>query len=134
MSHEIGLSELITKIKEDLERTNKKSPAFFVEKVELDLQVTVYKGGEAELQGQGEADLKINVLSVDLLKLGGVEASGKATGKLNREDVHKIKVTLTPAIGLSEEIWKRLESDLKEEIKDGTRKVLLHNDSSNKRI
>ena len=32
LSKNIGLNELITKIKEELESTNKDSPAFFVEK------------------------------------------------------------------------------------------------------
>lgn len=97
MSKEIGLAELITKIKEDLASTNKESPAFLVEKVELDLQVTVSKEGEVQAQGKAKADLKINVLSFDVLKLGEAEGSGTVKGNLKRENVHTIKLTLTPA-------------------------------------
>ena len=97
MSKEIGLVELITKIKSELASTNKESPAFLVEKVELDLQVTVSKGGEVQAQGEAKADLKVNVLSFDLFKVGEAKGSGTVKGNLKREDVHNIKLTLTPA-------------------------------------
>jgi hypothetical protein len=97
MSKEIGLAELITKVKEDLASTNKESPAFLVEKVELNLQVTVSKGGEVQAEGKAKADLKINVLSFEV-KAGEAEGSGTVKGNLKREDVHTIKLTLTPAL------------------------------------
>ncbi len=110
MSKEIGLAELITKVKEDLASTNKESPAFLVEKVELDLMVTVSKGGEVQAEGKAKADLKINVLSFEV-KAGEAEGSGTVKGNLKREDVHTIKVTLTPAI-LNQQLMDYLrESD-----------------------
>ena len=110
MSKEISLAELITKVKEDLVSTNKESPAFLVEKVELDLMVTVSKGGEVQAEGKAKADLKINVLSFEV-KAGEAEGSGTVKGNLKREDVHTIKVTLTPAI-LNQQLMDYLrESD-----------------------
>lgn len=108
MSKEIGLAELITKVKEDLASTNKESPAFLVEKVELDLLVTVSKEGEVQAEGKAKADLKINVLSFDLFKLGEAEGSVIAKANLKREDVHTIKVTLTPAF-LNQKLMDYLE-------------------------
>ena len=61
ISDGIGLGELISKIKEELASTNKDSPVFMVENVELELQVTVSKGNEVKGSGKAEANLKINI-------------------------------------------------------------------------
>jgi Trypsin-co-occurring domain 2 len=127
-SKEIGLSELITKIKKELESTNKDSPAFFVEKVELELQVTFYKEIAAEAEGKAKADLKVQVLNFDLLKLGELEGSGNVTGNLKHQDVHTIKLTLTPAINLNKEVWERLEPELQNKIKKATPKIVTQGD------
>ncbi len=128
LSKNIDLNELITKIKKELESTNKDSPAFFVEKAELELQVTFSKEIVGEAEGKGKAELKVQVLSVDFLNLGELEGRGKVTGKSNREDVHKIKLTLTPAIGLNQEVWNRLKPDKQEEIKAAASKVVIQGD------
>lgn len=128
LSKNIGLNELINKIKEELESTNKDSPAFFVEKAELELQVAFSKEIVGEAEGKGKAELKVQVLSVDFLKLGELEGGGKVTGKSNREDIHKIKLTLTPAIGLNQEVWNRLKPDLQQKIQEATPRIVLHAD------
>ncbi|MEA5467648.1 trypco2 family protein [Spirulina sp. 06S082] len=108
MSEEIGLAELITKIKEDLAKTNKESPAFLVEKIELDLQVTVSKGREVQGSGEAKIEPQINIFSLDVLKLGEAGISGEAKASLNREDIHSIKITLTPVF-LNEKLMDYLE-------------------------
>ena len=123
MSNEIGLGELITKIKEELESTNKQSATFLVDKAELELQVTVSKGGDAEIEGSAEADLKINILSVDFLKLGKAGVKGKATRKSEREVVHTIKLSLTPAI-LSDKFMDILDPNEKDKLQEDTKKAL----------
>ncbi|MDJ0617065.1 MAG: hypothetical protein QNJ63_10015 [Calothrix sp. MO_192.B10] len=128
LSKNIGLNELITKIKNELESTNKDSPAFFVEKAELELQVTFSKEIVGEAEGKGKTELKVQVLSVDFLKLGELEGGGKVTGKSSREDVHKITLTLTPAIGLNQEVWNRIKPDKQEEIKAAASKVVIQGD------
>jgi hypothetical protein len=120
----IGLGELITKIKEELASTDTESPAFLVEKVELELQVTVSKEGEAELQGKGKADLKINVLSIDFLKLGELEGSGQVTGKMARENVHKINLTLTPAV-LNDKLMAMLNPEQRKEYIEAFSKLIV---------
>lgn len=83
----IGLSELIDKVKQDLlfqasQKPNGKGdipPILFVDSVELELQVTVKR--------EGNAGVKIDVLSV-----GG----GQAGGAVAQEKVHTVKVTLSP--------------------------------------
>jgi hypothetical protein len=116
MSQGIGLSELITKVKEDLASTNKESPAFLVDKVELDLQVAISKEVGVEGQAKAKADLKINVLSFDLFKVGEAEATGTATGSLKKENVHTIKVTLSPAI-LNQQLMDYLKQSDPETLK-----------------
>ena len=127
-SGNIDLSELISKIKKELESTNKNSPAFLVEKAELELQVTFSKEKTGELEGKGKAELKVQVLSIADLKLGELEGGGKVTGKSHREEVHKIKLTLTPAIGLRQEVWERLEPDVQKKIQIATPKIVLQGD------
>jgi hypothetical protein len=123
----IGLGELISKIKEELASTNKDSPVFMVENVELELQVTVSKGNEVKGSGKAEANLKINVLSLDILNLGKAEGSVEATKKVNQEHIHKIKITLTPAI-LNDKFMASLPINTIKEIKEATPKVLIQGD------
>ena len=127
MSQEISLSELITKVKEDLASTNKESPAFLVEKVELDLQVKVSKETEVQGQVKAKADLKINVLSFDLFKVGEAETTATAKANLQRENVHTIKITLTPAILNPQlmEYLKQSDSETSEKVEQSATKILL---------
>ncbi len=123
MSNKIGLGEFITKVKEDLKPTED-SPIFFLEKAELEIHVTACQEGSVEGEAKGKADLKVNVLGVNLLKLGEAELGGKASGKLQRQDVHTIKVTLTPIL-TKEEIKNTLsEEELKKVIKSSQEKIM----------
>lgn len=131
MSSDIGLSELINKIKEELAATKKESPVFFVEKVELELQVTVSRSREIKGQAEAKADLKINVLSVDILKLGEAKAVAEATGTIERENAHKINITLTPAI-LNKEFMNNLSQDKQRKVNEASENILMH--SNDKRI
>jgi Trypsin-co-occurring domain 2 len=79
----IGLSELISKVKQDLLSVTpgqtKDAPMLFVESVELELQVTVKQEGKAGIK-------------IDVLTFGG----GELGGGISRDDVHKVKVKLSP--------------------------------------
>jgi hypothetical protein len=78
----IGLDELITKVKQDLLSVTpeKELPMLFVDSVELELKVTV--------KGEGEGKVKIDVIPW----IAGAELGGK----VSRDDVHTIKVKLSP--------------------------------------
>jgi len=95
MAQDISLQALIEKVKDELlaPTGGPGYPIFFVDKVELELQVAVTH--------EKEAGLKISVL-----QLGGVEAGGTTT----RERGHTIKVTLSPILS-REEQRKLLEED-----------------------
>ncbi len=83
MSQSVGLSELISQVKKDLLTPvlDRKSdpPVLFVESVELELQVTASR--------DGNAGVKIDVLSV-----GGVELGGGG----GQERSHTVRVQLSP--------------------------------------
>lgn len=119
----IGLSELIDKVKQELTKTNKDNPVFMVENVELELQVSISR--EIEIKGQGEAkvDLKINVLGADFLKLGEAKGAAEATRKVNHENIHTIRVTLTPAI-LNDKFMDNLPDKIAKEVKNNTSPLL----------
>ncbi|MEM1368523.1 MAG: trypco2 family protein [Cyanobacteria bacterium P01_H01_bin.15] len=127
MGNEIGLGELITKIKKELQSTDKASRAFLVEKVELELQVLVSKDVDAELQGQAKSDIKISVLSFDLFKVGEIQGSARVSGEMGRQDIQNIKLTLTPAV-LNKDLMDSLEDATLEEVKKGTEKTVLQGD------
>jgi|SanBayMetagenome_1026888.scaffolds.fasta_scaffold03048_1 Trypsin-co-occurring domain 2 len=104
MSNEIGLAELIAQVKKELAVKLDDSPVFWVEKVELELNVTVKREAKGEVKG----GLKVLVLSI-------VEAS--TGGTISREDVHKIKLTLGPLIS-KDDIISKMSPDEKEKAKD----------------
>jgi Trypsin-co-occurring domain 2 len=83
MTQSIGLAELIQQVKKDLLEPglDRKSdpPLLFVESVELELQVTARR--------EGNAGIKLDVLSI---------GCGEAGGSLSHEQVHTIKVQLSP--------------------------------------
>ncbi|MBD2135808.1 hypothetical protein H6F47_26245 [Sphaerospermopsis sp. FACHB-1094] len=126
--NEIGLSELISKVKEELASTNKDNPVFIVESVELELQVAVSR--EIEIKGQGEAkvDLKINVLGADFLKLGEAKGSAEASRTVNQENIHTIRITLTPAIE-NENLMKTLPPEEQKKIRDNTPRIVLQGEN-----
>ncbi|MBD3883910.1 hypothetical protein IFO70_19320 [Phormidium tenue FACHB-886] len=96
----IGLAELIEQVKQELLSTapgqTKDAPILFVESVELELQVTVKR--------EGKAGVKINVVSI-----GG----GELGGSVSRDDVHKVKVSLSPLFDKKRlmEFYNTLHSD-----------------------
>lgn len=82
MTQPIGLSELINQVKKELLTPPDKDgdpPVFFVDSVELELQVTAKR--------EGKAGIKIDVVSI-----GG----GEAGGTLSHEKTHTVKVSLSP--------------------------------------
>jgi len=88
----IGLAELIEQVKQELLSTsiNNKTeiPFLSVDSVELELQVTVKR--------EGKAGIKIHIL--------------EAGGSMGRDDVQKVKVTLSPLLSkekLLEDYQKR---------------------------
>lgn len=96
----IGLAELIQQVKQELLSTvpgrNSDAPILFVESVELELKVTVSR--------EGKGGVKIDVLS-----FGG----GDLGGSLKREDVHTVKVSLSPLFDKERlmEFYQTLHSD-----------------------
>ncbi len=86
----IDLAEFIQQVKEDLlsvtPGNDEDAPFLFVESVELELQVT---GKRTEKAGT-KSGVKISVLGV------GGEVGGELGGDIGREEVHKIKVKLSP--------------------------------------
>ena len=77
----IGLSELIEKVKTDLltPPKEKTAPFLFVDSVELELQVVVKKEGEAGIE-------------VDVIGFGGANFGGN----VGKEQVQTVKITLSP--------------------------------------
>jgi hypothetical protein len=96
----IGLDELIQQVKQELLSSvpgkSLDAPILFVESVELELKVTVSR--------EGKGGIKIDVLS-----FGG----GEAGGTLKREDVHTVKVKLSPLFDKERlmEFYATLHSD-----------------------
>lgn len=127
MSHEIGLGEFITKVKEDLKPTQE-APIFFVEKAELVIHVAVSKADAVGGDIKGKFDFKINVLGADLFKLAEAGFDAEASERLQRQDVHTIKVTLTPLLtkeemlsALSQEELNQIRGMIKKKIMRGER-------------
>ncbi|NEO78733.1 trypco2 family protein [Moorena sp. SIO4G3] len=86
----IGLSEFIQQVKQDLLSVapgqEKDAPLLCVESVELELQVSVKRTPKAGAKG----NIKINVLGT------GGEVGGELGGDLGRDEIHKVKVKLSP--------------------------------------
>ncbi|MBW4547694.1 MAG: hypothetical protein KME25_25115 [Symplocastrum torsivum CPER-KK1] len=103
----IGLAEFIQQVKQDLlsvaPSKDKDAPFLFVESVELELQVSVKRTSKAGAKG----GIKINVLGT------GAEAGVDAAGELGRDDVHKVKVKLSPLFDKERlmEFYQTLHSD-----------------------
>lgn len=95
----IGLSELVEQVKRELlsSAPNKDDvPIFYVDSVELQLQVTVKR--------EGRAGVKVDVVSI-----GG----GELGGGVSRDDVHQVNVKLSPIFSKEKllEIYETLHSD-----------------------
>jgi len=127
MTDEIGLGELITKVKEELLQTNKLLPALLVEKVELELQVTISKTGKVSGSAEGKAELKINVFSLDIFKVGEGSLKANAERQNKRDDLHKVTVTLSPAV-LNAEFMNSLDETTKQVVLEANKKINLQGD------
>ncbi|MBD2361258.1 hypothetical protein H6G36_08705 [Anabaena minutissima FACHB-250] len=123
MSNKISLNEFLCQVKEDLKPTED-TPIFFLEKAELEIHVAVSKVGSLEGEVMGKSDLKISVLGMDFFKIGEFQASGKASGSLERKDIHTIKVTLVPIFN-NEEIKTSLTEDQLIEIKRAIKRKIM---------
>jgi hypothetical protein len=104
MSKEIGLKDLIDQVKKELS-VQSDHPVLWVEKVELELNVTVKR--------EGNTVIKIGILSIG-------EAS--VNGKLSSEDVHKIKVTLNPLLP-KEDVLRNLSLAEQEKLNEETKRT-----------
>ncbi|MEH2368485.1 trypco2 family protein [Nostoc sp.] len=83
-SNPIGLAELIEQVKQELLTPSAEEddvPLLSVDSVELELQVTV--------QRQDGGKIKINVMSL---------FSGELADKFSKDNMHKVKVTLSPLV------------------------------------
>ena len=95
----IGLAELIEQVKRELLSTapgqTKDAPLLLVSAVEIEAQVTVKR--------EGKAGVKIDVISF----------GGELGGGISRDDVHKVKVTLSPLFDKERllEFYQTLHSD-----------------------
>ncbi|PSB33918.1 trypco2 family protein [Stenomitos frigidus] len=98
--HPIGLAELIQQVKQELLATvpgkTKEAPILLVSSVEVEVQVTVKR--------EGKAGIKIDVVAV-----GG----GELGGGLSRDEVHKVKITLSPLFDRERllEFYQTLQAD-----------------------
>ena len=78
----IGLAELVEQVKQELlsaAPSKDNVPILFVDSVELQLQVTVKRERQSKVK-------------VEVVAIGGVEVGGGGS----RDDVHQIKVTMSP--------------------------------------
>jgi hypothetical protein len=116
MSGKIGLAELIDKVKEELlfKVDDNKPPMFMVEKVELELNVTVTREETNEAKGE----LKVWVLSI------GEGASVKG----GRQDVQKIKVTLDPLVSKDDYLKSLSIKEREKVINQGGKGIMKGND------
>ncbi len=91
----IGLAEFIEQVKKELLiQPASSTPLLSVDQVELELQVTIHKEGSAGIQ-------------IQIIQAGG---------KLGSDDVHTVKVTLTPLLSKEERlhIYKSNHPELKD--------------------
>ncbi|OCQ99047.1 hypothetical protein BCD64_23730 [Nostoc sp. MBR 210] len=123
MLNRISLNEFIAQVKKDLSATED-SPIFFLDKAELEIHVSVSHEDSFEGQIQGKSALKISVLGIDFLNLGELQASGKASDSLERQDIHTIKVTLVP-IFTKEEMKTTLNPEEMRKIKAGIKSRIM---------
>jgi hypothetical protein len=95
----IGLADLIEQVKHELTYVDpaqaKAAPVFWVESVELELQVTVKR--------EGKAGIKVYVV--------------EAGGGTSRDEVQKVKVSLTPLLS-KEEIRKLYQERFPEKVRE----------------
>lgn len=121
MEHtEIGLQELIHKVKQELLASNRAAeardpyPLFMIEKLELEIAVKITRSRNG---------------SIDLSVIGFAEAS--AGQSVNREHGHLVRVTLTSLVPTTEIAAEVLqETPARQAIKRDLRRALLKGDGS----
>lgn len=84
--HNVTLQSLIEQVKKDLLQGGPEYPLFFVEKVELELQVTASANSDGGVE-------------ISLLNIGGVKAGEGRTS----ERGHTIRITLAPILSREEQ-------------------------------
>jgi hypothetical protein len=124
----IGLPDFIQQVKHDLLSVapgkDQEAPFLFVESVELELQVMVKRTAK----GSAKGNIKINVLGT------GGEVGGDLGGDLGRDDVHKVKVKLSPLFDKERmlEFYQTLHSDtMPTTVKNSLRGLLKGDEESN---
>ncbi|NEP29344.1 trypco2 family protein [Moorena sp. SIO3I6] len=123
----IGLSEFIQQVKHDLLSVapgqEKDAPLLCVESVELELQVSVKRTAKAGAKG----NIKINVLGT------GGEVGGELGGDLGRDEIHKVKVKLSPLFDKERlmEFYQTLNGDKVPTMVKNSMALLKGNDEDN---
>jgi hypothetical protein len=122
MTDKIGLGEFINTLKNELNLVNQDSKVFLIDKVDLEIQVTASRKTSVEANAEGKLDIEINVIpGFSSVKLGEIGASGKGSGEFTRQDVHTVKLSLTPA-AFKEEFTNILNDDERKELYKNTKK------------
>ncbi|NEO70547.1 trypco2 family protein [Moorena sp. SIO3H5] len=123
----IGLSEFIQQVKQDLLSVppgqEKDAPLLCVESVELELQVSVKRTAKTGAKG----NIKINVLGT------GGEVGGELGGDLGRDEIHKVKVKLSPLFDKERlmEFYQTLNGDKVPTMVKNSMALLKGNDEGN---
>jgi hypothetical protein len=95
----IGLADLIEQVKNELiyvdPEQEKEAPVFWVNSIELELQVTIKR--------EGKGGIKVYVV--------------EAGGGISRDDVQKVKVSMTPLL-TREEIRKLYQEKFPEKVRE----------------
>jgi hypothetical protein len=122
MTDKIGLSEFINTLKNELNLVNQDSKIFLIDKVDLEIKVTASRKTSLEGSVEGKLDIKINVIpGLSSVELGEISGSGKGSGEFTRQDVHTVKLSLTPAI-FKKELIEMLDKGEIENLKKNTKK------------
>ena len=129
MTDKIALGEFINTLKNELNLVNQDSKVFLIDKVDLEIQVTASRKTSVEASAEGKLDIEINVIpGLSSVNLGTMGGSGKGSGEFTRQDVHTVKLSLTPA-AFKKEFNEMLDAtELKELQKNTKKKVFLGSD------
>lgn len=133
MTDKIGLGEFINTLKNELNLVNQDSKVFLIDKVDLEIQVTASRKTSVEVNAEGKLDIEINVIpGFSSVKFGEMGGSGKGSGEFTRQDVHTVKLSLTPA-AFKKEFNEMLNASEIEELHKNTKeKVFLGSNQPSK--
>jgi hypothetical protein len=129
MTDKIALGEFINTLKNELNLVNQDSKIFLIDKVDLEIQVTASRKTSVKGSAEGKLDIEINVIpGLSSVKFGEIGVSGEGSGEFTRQDVHTVKLSLTPAIFKKEFNELLDETELEELQKNTKKKVFLGSD------